>query len=124
MTAYEITSIAGSILGVTPEDIRQKTRKDRSDRVVFARFAAISLCRAKTNLSLSKIANYYNFSNHATVLNAIKSCDNMVETNRVFRELFSLIINNINKSEFERLQLTEFIPFVYTLDNPGDEQNN
>lgn len=124
MTPAEITSIVGSILGVTPEDIRQKTRKYRNDRVVFARCAAISLCRSNTSLTLSRLAKYYGLKNHATVLNAVRTCQNMVETNRFFSQFFTLIHTNINKSEFERLQLTEFIPFVYSLETPQNEQNN
>ena len=124
MNANEITRITGSILGVSVADIRQKRRKNRSDWVVFARFASIALCKAKTSSTLSSIAHYYGLKNHATVLNAAKSCENMIATNRVFRELYSLIERSLSRSEMERAQLTEFIPFVYSLETPGDEQNN
>lgn len=124
MSPTEITRIAGSIMGVSEASIRQKNRKSRADRVVFARFAAISLCKAKTNATLYSLASFFGLKNHATVINAERSCANMMATNRVFRELYSIIERNLNKSDLERLQLTEFIPFVYTLENPGDEQNN
>lgn len=124
MSPTEITRIAGSIMGVSVDAIRQKTRKRRTDRIVFARFAAISLCKAKTDATLTSIASYFGLKNHATVINAYKSCENMRATNRVYRELYGIIERNLSKSDLERLQLTEFIPFVYTLENPGDEQNN
>ena len=124
MNPSEIIGIVGNIFGVTPEDIRQKTRKDRADRVIFARFAAISLCKRKTTLTLTGIARCFKLTNHATVLNAIHKCDNMVETNRVYAHLFKLTESIVNSTDFERLQHTEFIPFIYSLDTITDEQVN
>lgn len=124
MTTEEITGIVGNIFGVTEDDIRQKSRKDRGDRVIFARFAAITLCRRKTTLSLSQTARRFNLSNHATVINAMQKCENMIETNRVFSHLFNLTESIINRSDFERMQLADNIPFIYSLETPSDEQVN
>lgn len=121
MSATEITSIVGGIMGVTPSDLRQLNRRDRSDRVVLARCAAISLCRKHTTVSSTALARFYNLQNHATVLNAVKTCNGLIDTNRVFATLYSVMERAVSQSEFDRLQLTDFIPFVYTPQNIANE---
>lgn len=116
MTACEITDIVCNVLGVPVDDVRQKTRKDRADRVVFARFAAISLCRSKTTLTLNAIAEFFGLKNHATVINSVDACSNMVDTNRTFAGLFEMATRLVDSSDFERLQQIEFYPFIYSVD--------
>ena len=123
MSPAEICSIVGNVFGVDTNDMRQKTRKDRGDRVVFARFAAISLTRKKTALTTTKIAHFFNLKNHATVINAMHKHEDMYETNRFYATIFDIAVENVSKSDFERLQLTDFIPFIYSLDTLTDEQN-
>ncbi|MDD3892007.1 MAG: helix-turn-helix domain-containing protein [Bacteroidales bacterium] len=121
MTACEITDIVCNVLGVPVDDVRQKTRKDRADRVVFARFAAISLCRSETSLSLIAIAKFFKLKTHATVLNSVAACNNMVETNPTFAGLFALATRLVVAPEWDRFQLTEFYPFVYSPETVQDE---
>jgi chromosomal replication initiation ATPase DnaA len=124
MSPVEICSIVGNVFGVDSADIRQKTKMDRGDRVVFARFAAISLTRKKTALTTTKIAHFFNLKNHATVINATHKHEDMHQTNRFYATIFDIAKENVEKSDFERLQLTEFIPFIYSLETITDEQND
>ena len=121
MTTQEITGIVGNVFGVHPDDIRQKVRRDRSDRVVFARHAAVSISLALRKTSLIKTAEYFNLGTHASMINAVKKCKNLVDTNRVFAHLFHHAERVCNLSDFERMQFTDFIPFVYSLETSNDE---
>lgn len=121
MTPNEITGIVSNIFGVDVDDIRQKKHLDRADRVALARFAAISLCRKKTELTLSALARFFNLKTHSAMINAIETCSNMSDTNPTYSTLFKIAERNVNSSEFDRLLLSGFYPFVYSLSTTFDE---
>jgi len=121
MSPATITKIVSDIFGVDVSEIRQQTHLDRADRVVFARFAAITLCRQKTTMSLSQLGRFFRNKNHSTVINAMKVCSYLCETNRAYAALFDTTLHAVNSSEIDVLQLTGFYPFVYDLTTIHDD---
>jgi len=88
-----IEKAIGSILGVSPEMLRMRTRKRQ---IVEARQMAMYFYRAKTPHSLSKIGRLLGNYDHATVVHACKTVGNLVETNAEFREKFQRVKSEIN----------------------------
>jgi chromosomal replication initiator protein len=78
----ELNKVAGYI-GIPANIIQAKTRKRD---VVEARQVAMYLAKRNTKESLSAIGRNIGGKDHATVVHACKTVDNLLETNRDFRE--------------------------------------
>lgn len=76
--------------GIPIEDFNLKTRKRD---IVEARQVAMYLAKARTKESLAKIGLAIGKKDHATVLHAIKTVSNLIETDRAFRDKWGELLN-------------------------------
>jgi chromosomal replication initiator protein len=82
ITAERICQIVCTHFGVSDE---QFNSKKRTRDIALARQVAMHLCKAYTKMPLSAIGNAIGKKNHATVLHACKTINNLLETDRDFR---------------------------------------
>lgn len=97
-----IAEIVAKSLFLDVQDLKKRTRKRE---VVEARQIAMWLMHHYTKLSLAAIGAYFENKNgisfdHATVLHACRTVNNLRESNRVFREKFEEI-ETLIKTKFE-----------------------
>lgn len=78
-----ITKMVCKITEQDPKNLQLKTRKRE---IVFSRQVCMSLAKLKTKHSLSTIGKYYGGKDHATVLHAIKTIKNLIDTDKTIRE--------------------------------------
>lgn len=88
ITCENIIQIVQSTFGIDNKTFNSKTRKRE---VVFARQAAMHLCKKYTTQSVSRIGTIVGGRDHATVLHAIKSVDDLLETDSDFREKYESV---------------------------------
>ena len=67
---------------ISVEDLKAKTRKKE---VVIARQAAMFFAKAYTNHSLKTIGAYFGGRDHSTVIHAVQSMEDMMDTNSHFK---------------------------------------
>lgn len=97
---FEITKIVAEILGLEYLQLFQKTRKRE---IVEARQIAMFVASTQIKtLSLSKIGEYYN-KDHATVIHALKTVNNLCETDHLFKEKVDQAIVKYNLIEANRI---------------------
>ena len=97
---FEITKIVAEILGLEYLQLFQKTRKRE---IVEARQIAMFVASTQIKtLSLSKIGEYYN-KDHATVIHALKTVNNLCETDHLFKEKVDKAIKQYNLIEANRI---------------------
>jgi chromosomal replication initiator protein len=77
---------------VTIEDFNSKSKKRE---IVQARQLAMYFARKLTELSLDVIGNQCGRRNHATVVHAIKTIENLLDTDKQFRALANEIEKKI-----------------------------
>ena len=85
ITCENIIQIVQNIFGIDNKTFNSKTRKRE---VVFARQAAMHLCKKHTSQSVSRIGMYVGGRDHATVLHALKSVDDLLSTDSNFKEKY------------------------------------
>lgn len=85
ITCENIIQIVQNIFGIDNKTFNSKTRKRE---VVFARQAAMHLCKKHTSQSVSRIGMYVGGRDHATVLHALKSVDDLLATDTSFKEKY------------------------------------
>jgi chromosomal replication initiator protein len=71
------------------------TLKKRSRAIVSARYACAHLLKRFTKLSLNQIAEYIGVRDHSTVLYAIKTVNNLVETDRQYNLTIKKLENKL-----------------------------
>jgi len=76
LTYKEIIERVIDLEGFTPDQVRLKCRKRE---LVFARQIAMYFSRKLTKVSLARTGSYFN-QNHATVLHAIKTVNDLMDT--------------------------------------------
>ncbi len=97
---FEITKIVAEILGLEYLQLFQKTRKRE---IVEARQIAMFVASTQIKtLSLSKIGEYYN-KDHATVIHALKTVNNLCETDHLFKGKVDQAIVKYNLIEANRI---------------------
>ncbi len=83
ITAEKICQIVCHHFGLDPEQLNsQKRTRD----IALARQVAMYLSKKYTKMSLSAIGSVIGKKNHATVLHACKTIENLMETDREFRQ--------------------------------------
>ena len=82
ITADRICDTVCAYFGLEKE---QLDSKKRTRDIALARQVAMYLCKKHTKLPLSAIGNAIGKKNHATVLHACKTINNLMETDREFR---------------------------------------
>lgn len=88
ITCENIIQCVQSIFGIDNKTFNSKTRKKE---VVFARQAAMHLCKKHTTQSVSRIGTLVGGRDHATVLHALKSVDNLLSTDNDFKEKYESV---------------------------------
>ena len=88
ITCENIIQIVQGTFGIDSKTFNSKTRKRE---VVFARQAAMHLCKKYTTQSVSRIGLVVAKRDHATVLHALKSVDDLLVTDSDFREKYESV---------------------------------
>lgn len=92
-SAYELEKVA-TYTGYEPAELQKKTR---NREIVEARQVAMFLSKQNTKESLAKIGRTIGNKDHATVLHACKTVENLIETNSAFREKWMPLLTHIKK---------------------------
>ena len=85
ITCENILNLVVQTFGIDMKSINSKSRKKE---IVQARQAAMHLCKRHTMQSISRIGNIIGNRDHATVLHAIKSVDDMLDTDTAFKSKY------------------------------------
>lgn len=107
MTHDQIIKIVCEYYGIDKETILKKTRKRE---IVQARQIAMYFTKEFTRLSLANIGLYIGEKDHATVLHACKTVNNLIETSKSIRydcEVIEQRIKNYGKKATTLMQLLE-----------------
>lgn len=80
---------------VHPEKIFAKSRKKE---VVMARAAYCLLSRDVAGAKLRQISHYIGWMTHGTVINACRSCSNMIDSNKKYRNKIAEIRQEMKRS--------------------------
>ena len=94
ITVDFIQEIVSEYFQISIEELQSKTRKRH---VVQARQLAMFFAKKYTKLSLANIGKYIGKRDHATVLHACKTVDNLNETDKQFRKFFSDLTTKIKQ---------------------------
>ncbi|MBP5716273.1 MAG: chromosomal replication initiator protein DnaA, partial [Bacteroidales bacterium] len=81
-------AILQQVIGAYGVDMKSINSKSRKREIVWARQAAMSLCKKYTTQSVSRIGQVIGNRDHATVLHALKNVDDLLETEADFREKY------------------------------------
>ena len=93
ITVEYIQEIVSEYFQLSIEELQSKTRKRH---VVQARQLAMFFAKKYTKLSLANIGKSIGKRDHATVLHACKTVDNLNETDKQFRKFLSDLTTKIN----------------------------
>lgn len=108
LTAQIIIQIVADYCKLKVSDV---VSKDRHGDPVMARHISMYYIREKLKLSFAETGSYFEGKNkvkdHASVLHAIKSVNDQVETDRAYRRIFKEIGNRL-KSENKEWGLCKF----------------
>lgn len=77
--------------GISKEELESKSRKQP---VVFARFIAMYLIKSRTKLTLKQIGDIF-YRDHSTVINAVNTTNDLLETHKEFRKMYERIEKNL-----------------------------
>lgn len=91
-TIKKMESLVREVTGVE-EDFRTVSRKRE---LVQSRQLCMKILKEETTLSLAKIGKEYK-KDHATVLHAVKTIDNIIETNKQLREQYLQLFENAHE---------------------------
>ena len=72
-------------------DMKSINSKSRKREIVWARQAAMSLCKKYTTQSVSRIGQVVGGRDHATVLHALKNVDDLLQTEADFKEMYQQV---------------------------------
>ncbi len=72
-------------------DMKSINSKSRKREIVWARQAAMSLCKKYTTQSVSRIGQVVGGRDHATVLHALKNVEDLLQTEVEFREMYKKV---------------------------------
>ena len=97
ITVEYIQEIVSEYFQLSIEELQSKTRKRH---VVQARQLAMFFAKKYTKLSLANIGKSIGKRDHATVLHACKTVDNLNETDKQFRKFLSDLTTKINNRYF------------------------
>lgn len=88
ITCENVLTLVIQNFGVDLKSINSKSRKKE---IVQARQAAMHLCKRHTTQSVCRIGSIVGNRDHATVLHAIKSVDDMLDTDAQFRSKYEQV---------------------------------
>lgn len=87
-----ITKVVCGITGQEPSRLHIRTRKRE---IVWTRQLCMTLGKLKTRNSLQSVGDYYGGFDHATVLHAMKTVKNLIETDKVIRQDVGHLFNGV-----------------------------
>jgi chromosomal replication initiator protein len=93
LTVEQIQQIVCEYFRIPPDQVRAKTRKRE---VVQARQVAMYFCKHFTQHSLKSIGLHFGGRDHSTVIHAIQSVEDQMETDPKFRELIEALQHKIS----------------------------
>ena len=93
ITCESVLALVIQNFGVDLKSINSKSRKKE---IVQARQAAMHLCKRHTTQSVVRIGTIVGNRDHATVLHAIKSVDDMLDTDEHFRAKYQQVEQQLN----------------------------
>lgn len=97
MTMPDILKLVSTVMGVGLEAMKSKCR---NREFVEARHIAMYFCKKFTNSSLKFIGKEFGNRDHSTVIHALQSVSNLIDTDKSKRELINRIQNIIkNKND-------------------------
>lgn len=82
-------AILASVISTFGVDMKSINSKSRKREIVWARQAAMSLCKKHTTQSVSRIGQVVGNRDHATVLHALKNVEDLLESDAEFREKYN-----------------------------------
>lgn len=88
-------AILQAVIGTFGVDMKSINSKSRKREIVFARQAAMSLCKKYTTVSVSRIGQVVGGRDHATVLHALKNVEDLLATDSEFKNKFIAAENKI-----------------------------
>ena len=88
ITCEHIIQIVQSTFGV---DNKSFSSKNRKRELVYARSAAMHLCKKYTTQSVSRIGSMIGGRDHATVLHALKCTEDLLATDKDFKEKYEAV---------------------------------
>jgi len=77
-----IQKTCADFFGIKLEDLKAKTRKKE---IVTARQVSMYFCKEFTNHSLKSIGYHFGGRDHSTVIHAVQTVNDMIETDTVFK---------------------------------------
>ena len=86
-----VRSICAGVFDITEEEFETKSRKRD---IVNARQVCMHVLHTKLGYKKNPISRAMN-KNHATVLSGIKAVDNLLESDKVFLKMYSLVIHRL-----------------------------
>jgi chromosomal replication initiator protein len=90
------STITNTVCGIYKTNISQISLRTRKRAIVWPRHVCMTLCKLKTKSSLSEIGNYYGKYDHATVLHAMKTVKNLIDTDKGIREDIGHLFMGVN----------------------------
>lgn len=81
-------AILQSVVNIFGVDMKSINSKSRKREIAQARQAAMALCKRYTTQSVSRIGQVVGNRDHATVLHALKNVEDLLETDKDFREKY------------------------------------
>ncbi len=84
-------AILQQVVGSFGVDMKSINSKSRKREIVWARQAAMSLCKKFTTQSVSRIGQVVGNRDHATVLHALKNVEDLLTTDVEFREKYASV---------------------------------
>ena len=84
-------AILQQVVGSFGVDMKSINSKSRKREIVWARQAAMSLCKKYTTQSVSRIGQVVGNRDHATVLHALKNVEDLLDSDAEFREKYAAV---------------------------------
>ena len=80
-------------------DMKSINSKSRKREIVWARQAAMSLCKKYTTQSVSRIGQVVGGRDHATVLHALKNVEDLLETEAEFKQMYEQVETRLQSNK-------------------------
>ena len=120
-TDFMIFSEVCKISNLSPEKVIQNN-KNRLRELVVIRQVTMSLLRLKHKRSLTYCGNFFS-KDHATVLHAMETVKNLLETDRLFRAKYGHLFEGVKFPVSKRQHNNLFLKKLHH-DNRSSSRNN
>ena len=90
-----IQEIVSKFFHISIEEMKDKVRKKE---IVIARQVAMYFSKDYTNNSLKSIGNHFGGRDHSTVIHAVQSVNDMIDTDKIFKKSISEINKRLSSN--------------------------